>query len=173
MDKQADAALKRAIGMLEAILIRQTGIHREMLAVAESKQQAIVKGDLELLEKTVAEEKQIVSRIEDEERKRLAVMPLVKNGLGAPEGMDKLADVIALMPEPDRGRMMTVRNELKEVLEATQIRTRHNAELLKASLEHVESFLRAVSDAAIPNKTYGNDGTKRSGGGPSIIDRSA
>ncbi len=173
MDKQADAALKRAIGMLEAILVRQTGIHREMLAVAEDKRLAILKGDLELLEKSVSEEKKIVARIEEEEKKRLAVMPLVKNGLDAPAETDKLADVIRLMPEPERGRMTTVRNELKEVLEATQIKTRHNAELLKTSLEHVESFLRAVSDAAVPAKTYGNDGTKRSGGGSSMIDRSA
>ncbi len=94
MDKQADAALKRAIGMLEAILVRQTGIHREMLAVAEDKRLAILKGDLELLEKSVSEEKKIVARIEEEEKKRLAVMPLVKNGLDAPAETDKLADVI-------------------------------------------------------------------------------
>lgn len=173
MDKQAEAALKRAIGMLEAILVRQTEIHREMLRVAEDKQQSIIKGDLEQLEKSVSEEKKIVARVEEEEEKRKAVMPLVLQGLGAPAGVEKLADVIALMPEPEREHMTAVRAELKEVLEAAQIKTRHNSELLKASLEHVESFLRAISDAATPNKTYGNDGGKRPGGGPSIIDRSA
>ena len=172
MDRQADAAQKRAIGMLEAILLRQTAIHRDMIEVAEVKQKAIIKGDLEALEKSVADEKVIVARIEDEEKKRLAIMPLVKNSLGAGPEVEKLADVIALMPEPERERMTGVRNDLKEVLEQAQIKTRHNSELLKASLEHVESFLKAVSDAVSQDKTYGKDG-KRSGGGPSIIDRSA
>ncbi len=173
MDKQADAALKRAIGMLEAILVRQTGIHREMLTVTEDKQQAIIKGDLELLERSVAAERKLVTRIEEEEKARLAVMPLVKKGLAAPPDVEKLAEVIALMPEPERGRMTAVRDDLKAILEAVQLKTRHNAELLKASIEHVESFLKAISDAAVPNKTYGNDGKKAGGGGPTFIDRSA
>lgn len=172
MDKQAEAALKRAIGMLEAILGRQTAIHREMLAVAESKQDSIIKGDLEKLEKSVFEEKKLVARIEDEEKKRLAVMPLVKSGVGAGPEVEKLADVIALMPEPEKSRMTEVRAELKEVLEACQLKNRHNSELLKASLEHVEAFLRTLSEAVQKDATYGKDG-KRGGGGPSIIDRSA
>jgi flagellar biosynthesis/type III secretory pathway chaperone len=171
MDRPADAALRRAIGMLEAILVRQTGIHEEMLIVAEAKQDAIIKGDLEKLEAAVVDERALVAKIEDEERKRLAVMPLVKTGVGAPAETEKLADVIALMPEPERTAMTAVREELKTVLEDCQIRTRHNAELLKASLEHVESFLRTLADETAKDKTYTRDGRKR-GGGPGLIDRS-
>lgn len=172
MDKQADAALRRAIGMLEAILVRQTGIHREMLAVAEAKQESIIKGDLEKLEKSVADEKKLVAAIEEEERKRQAVTPLVKSGLGADKDVEKLADVIALMPEPERSRMTKIRDELKEILEACQLKTRHNSELLKTSLEHVDSFLRTLADASAQDATYRRDG-KKSGGGPSFIDRNA
>lgn len=172
MDKQADAALRRAIGMLEAILVRQTDVHREMVALADEKQDSIIKGDLEKLEKVVTEEKKLVARIEDEEKKRQAVMPLVKSGVGAPNEMEKLADVIGLMPEPERTKMMQVRNELKEVLETCQVKTRHNSELLKASLEHVEAFLRTVNEAVTKDATYKKDG-KRASGGPNIIDRSA
>lgn len=172
MDKQADPALKRAIGMLEAILIRQTEAHRLMLKVAENKQQAIMKGDLALLEQTVIEERKLVAQIEEEEKKRLTVMPLVKSGVGADDSVEKLMDVIALMPEPERAHMTKVRDDLRSILEACQIKNRHNAELLKASLEHVESFLRTLSEATSPDKNYRKDG-KRGGGGPSIIDRSA
>ena len=80
MDRQADAALRRAIGMLEAILVRQTAIHRDMLVVADAKRDAIIKGDLEQLEKSVIDERALVAKIEEEERKRLAVMPLVRLG---------------------------------------------------------------------------------------------
>jgi Protein distantly related to bacterial ferritins len=171
MDKQAEAALKRAIGMLEAILVRQTAIHKDMLAVADAKQDAIIKGDLEKLEKAVIDERALVSKIEDEEKKRLAVMPLVKTGMNAPEDLEKLADIIALMPEPEKKRMTAVREELKTVLEECQIKTRHNAELLKASLEHVEAFLRTLAEETARDKTYDRGG-KKLGGGPGLIDRS-
>lgn len=172
MDKQADAALRRAIGMLEAILTRQIAIHREMLEVARNKQEAILKGDLEKLEKAVIEERKLVARIEDEEGKRATVMPMVRKGLELDESVEKLQLVVEAMPEPERTRMLEVRAELKGLLEECQLKTRHNAELLKASLEHVEAFLRGISDAASKDAGYGRDG-KRSGGGPSFIDRSA
>ncbi len=171
MDRQADAALRRAIGMLEAILVRQTAIHRDMLVVADAKRDAIIKGDLEQLEKSVIDERALVAKIEEEERKRLAVMPLVKTGLDAPAETEKLADVVALMPSPERERMTAVRGELKTVLEDCQIRTRANAELLKASLEHVEAFLRTLAEETAKDRTYTRKG-KRPGGGSGLIDRS-
>ncbi len=158
--------------MLEATLTRQTALHRSMLEVAEMKRQSIISGNLEELEKSVSEEKKLVASIEEEEEKRLAIMPLVKRGLGLAEEADKLSDLTDRLPEPDRARMTKVRVELKGVIEECRKKTRHNAELLKASLEHVNSFLKAVNEAAHPETTYKKDG-KRSHGGPSLLDRNA
>ncbi len=170
MDKPADAALKRAIGMLEAILKREVDIHREMIAVAVNKRDSIIEGNIARLEGAVADEKKLVGRIEEEEKKRLAVMPLVKNGLGLALHVEKLRDVIEAMPEPERGRLLATRNELKQVMEESQLKARANAELLKASLEHLDSFMRSLNDAVQKDATYKRDG-KKAGGGPSIIDR--
>ncbi len=171
MDKQADAALKRAIGMLEAILSRQIDLHKQMLQVADDKRDAIMKGDLEKLEKSVVEERKIVAGIEQEEQSRLAVMPLIQTGLGLDKSVDKLADVIDAMPEPEKITMGKLRSDLKNVVETCHTKTRHNSELLKASLEHVEGFLRTLSEAAQTDVKYDNKG-KRKGGGPSMLDRS-
>lgn len=172
MDKQAEAALNRAIGMLEAILQRQIGLHSRMLEVAEAKRESIIKGDIEALEKTVAEEKKLVAEIEEEERKRFAVMPMVKRGLSLPEGDDKLSDLIEKIPEPMRGNLAAIRVKLKGVIEECRRKTRHNAELLKASLAHVESFLKSVAEAANPDTNYKKDG-KKNHGGPTMLDRNA
>ncbi len=172
MDKQAEAALKRAIGMLEAVLNRQIALHRGMLKIADDKHDSVMRGDLEKLEKTVAEERKLVARIEEEEKNRRAVMPLVRSALKLPESVEKLPEVIAAMPEPERSRIAPVRNELKRLLEECQQKTRHNAELLKASIEHVEAFLRTISEAAKGDANYNQKG-KKAGGGPTIIDRNA
>lgn len=172
MDKQAEAARKRAVGMLSGILTRQIGLHREMLALADAKRESVIKGDLETLERVVSEERKLVAGIEDEEQRRLAVMALLKNHLGLNVSVEKLSEVIVHLPEPERADLSAIRDELKSVLEECQIKTRHNAELLKTSLEHVESFLRALGEAASRDASYRKNG-KRSGGGPTLIDRSA
>lgn len=170
MDKQAEAALKRAIGMLEAILIRQTDLHRRMLVVADAKHEAIMKGALEHLEHAVQEERKLVANIEEEEKARLAVMPLIKGQLGIDPSVEKLAEVVDAMPEPEKTAMNKVRSDLKEVIEQCHVKTRHNSELLKASLEHVEGFLRTLSEAVQTDVKYDAKG-KRTGGGPSLLDR--
>ena len=172
MDAQTEAALKRAIGMLEAILSRQIELHRRMAEVAEEKRESIIKGDIEKLEAAVSEERQLIAKIEEEENNRQGVMPLLIGHLGLPRETQKLADVIAHFPEADRERMMAIRNELREILEAVRLKTRHNAELLKTSMDHVESFLKSLSEATAPDSNYRKNG-KRGGGGPAIIDRNA
>lgn len=171
MEKQAEAARKRAVGMLSGILTRQTGLHREMLALADAKRDSIIKGDLEKLERVVADEKKLVAGIEDEEQRRLAVMALLKTNLGLDASTEKLSEVILHLPEAERVELAAIREELKAVLEECQMKTRHNAELLKTSLEHVETFLRSIGEAASRDASYRRNG-KRSGGGPTIIDRS-
>ncbi len=173
MDKQAEAALKRAIGMLEATLKRQISLHRSMLELAAAKRESIISGDVGKLEETVKEEKKLVAAIEEEEKKRLAIMPMVKRGLGlAQDSDDKLADVIGRMEGPEQQELAAVREELRSLIEECRRKTRHNAELLKASLEHVDAFLRAVAEAASPNANYNNSGRKARNG-PTIIDRNA
>ncbi|MDR2390481.1 MAG: flagellar protein FlgN [Planctomycetota bacterium] len=172
MDKQAEAALKRVIGMLEAILVREIGLHRELIVLAGDKRESILKGDLEKMEKTVTAEKRLVTMIGDEERKRRAVMPLLKSGLGLDNSVERLEEIIRVFPEPERGKMGAVRAELLEAVEAVQMKSRHNAELLKASLAHVEAFFRGIVESAGADSTYGRNGG-RIGNGPAIIDRSA
>lgn len=172
MDRQADAALKRAIGMLEAVLTREAELHRSMLEVADKKRESIIKGDLNALEEAVAEEKRLVAGIEEEEEKRRAVTPLVKRGLGLETTEEKLSEIVEALPEPERERLGKLRELLKSLIEDCRVKTRHNAELLKASLEHVEAFIKTVAESIKPDVGYRKDG-KKSGGGPSLLDRNA
>lgn len=172
MDNEAEAALASAIDMLETILKRQIELHTTMVTVAENKRESIIKGDIEALEKVVAEERRLVGSIEEEEKQRQAVMPLLRKCLGLDDSVEKLMDVIEKMPEPRRSEMTGIRNRLRDLLEQCRLLARHNAELLKTSLDHVEAFLRGIAEAASQDAAYNHKG-KRSGGGPTIIDRSA
>ncbi|MDR1535601.1 MAG: flagellar protein FlgN [Planctomycetota bacterium] len=172
MDREKAAALRRGIGMLESILVRQIDLHREMLALAEDKREAIIAGNLEKLEKTVAEEKRLVSGIAAEEKRRLAVMPLIKAGLGLDDSPTRLGELLPGFPEPEGGRLAGIAADLRAAVEAVQVRNRHNAELLRTSLAHVESFLRSLAGAVRAGANYRGDGG-RAAPGPAILDRSA
>lgn len=173
MPTPAEAALKRAINMLEGILTRQAGLHEQMLALAEDKRDSIISGNVQKLEQTVAAERKVVTEIETEENNRKGVMPLLRSSLGLDQSVEKLADIIAAMPESERERMMAVRNDLKAKVEAVQLKTRHNAELLKTSLGHVEAFLKSVQEAARSGPANYTQKGRLSGGGPAFLDRNA
>ncbi|MDR1613277.1 MAG: flagellar protein FlgN [Planctomycetota bacterium] len=171
MDKASEAALKRACGMLEAVLERQIVLHRAMLEAAGEKRESIIRGDLPALEAVVSKERELVARIEDEERKRQAVMPMLRRGLGVGDDVEKLSDIANMTDDPEKTRLLSLADELKTVVEEVRKITRHNSELLKASLEHVDAFLRTVAEAAHPGNSYRRDGSRPTG--PTLIDRNA
>lgn len=167
-----EAGLQRGLLILTAVLEKEIELHRSMVLAAGVKREAIISGDLPGLETILVREKELVAAIEEEENKRLAVQPLVRRGLGLGQDPGKLDDVINCLEGEAKAKLTKVRDELREVLNECRKRTRHNAELLKASLAHVDAFLKTVADATCPDANYGKNG-RRVGGGQARLDRSA
>ena len=167
-----NAAIRRTLDMLIAILERETVLHEEMLAAAEIKQQVIIQGDLPGLEEIISREKELIAGIEEEEVKRKTVMPMLQKNLGMENEAQKLSDIVNLLVEPEKALLSGVREKLRQTLTACRIKTRQNAELLKASLAHVDAFLRTVSEAVSKDANYNKSG-KRGGNSPALLDRSA
>ncbi len=156
---------------LAAVLERETNLHGQLLAAAEAKRQAIIHGDLATMEKLLAEERMLIAEVEraESERQRLtaAARQLLQLGEEA-----KLPELIARAPEAEGRQLAAVRERLREVLDKLRQRTRRNGELLRASLQHIEGFLRTVLEAADPHPQYDRDG-RRAAGPFRLFDRSA
>ena len=157
---------------LEAMLGREIRLHSPMLELAEKKRVAVIQGDLPGLEAILAEERKLVAEAEAGAAAREAALRTARVAVGLPETEGRLEDIVARLPEPERSRIGEEREKLRSLLDELRKKSRHNAELLKASLAHVEAFLRAVADAARADKPYGKDG-RPTGGGGAFLDRDA
>ena len=163
---------KTPLADLEAMLGREIRLHEPMLEIAERKRVAVIQGDLPALEAILEQERQLVAEAEEGEATRESALRAARVAVGLPETEGRLEDIVARLSEPERSRIGEEREKLRSLLDDLRKKSRHNAELLKASLAHVEAFLRAVADAARADKRYGKDG-RPSGGGSAFLDRNA
>jgi cell division protein FtsB len=147
-------------------------LHQELLTLAQSKRTAIVKGELAELEALVAREQALIGEVEKENRQRELAMKLAREALGMAEGEGRLRDVLAKAGETWRVKIEPLRARLVEIVEAVRYQARLNTELIKSSVAHAESFLKALQSVGKTDLTYSRGGRKN-GGGPSILDRSA
>ena len=160
-----------ALAGLETMLGREIRLHEPMLALAEQKRVAVIQGDLPGLEAILEQERKLVAEVEKGAEAREAALRAARVAVGLPEAEGRLEEIMARLPEPERSRLGEEREKLRSLLDELRKKSRHNAELLKASLAHVEAFLRAVADAARADKPYGKDG--RPAGGSAFLDRNA
>ncbi len=161
-----------ALDKLTRVLSHETELHESLLKVAEDKRSAIIEGDLDLMEESLQQEQVFIAEVEKAEVERIRITAAVQAELGLTEEPVKLARIIEVAPDPQAGGLQTVHRELTEVVTRLRYRTRQNAELMKASMEHVEGFLRAVAEACASQVGYGSDGLKRNTS-VSLLDRSA
>lgn len=164
--------MKTTLNDLEAVLRREADLHARLLVAAEGKREAIIKGDLPGMEALLATEQDMLRQVEDAEVERQRLTQAARHALGLAGDDPKLAAIIQAAPEPHSARLAQVRTQLRDVLDEFRFRTRQNGELLKASIEHVEAFLRLVAEAARPGAGYGQKG-KKVAGSLRLLDRSA
>jgi len=157
---------------LEEVLRREVDLHQELLEAAEGKRTAIILGDLKGLEDLLQRENRLIAGVEAEEAKRAGLIAAARTEFDLQEDPVRMQAIIARAPEPHAERLQRVRERLRETLDALRYRTRQNAELLRASIAHVDGFLHMVAQAGSPEALYGRDGRRKTGEF-SLLDRSA
>lgn len=158
---------------LEALLAKHQELHAALLAAAEEKRQAIIRGDLDAMQHVLQTEEQLLAEVKETEREREVAAREASVALGLADESLKLEALIARAPAAAGRRLKQSQKDLRATLDALRRRTRQNRELLHASIEHVQAFLRLVMESLRPSpKLYGRDG-KRHGGAVGLLDRRA
>lgn len=150
---------------LETQLATLASAHEEMLVYMAEKRNAIVDGNIAAMEETLQNEQRVLETIEKAEETRKRLVEQARIDLGIKGRPVKLAQIVAAAGEPAASRLKAVHERLKGAMDTLRYRSRQNAELLKASMEHVEQFLQLVREAAGGKQsvTYGPDGRKNKG----------
>ena len=156
---------------LADILEQETALHSQLLAAAETKRAAIIQGDLPAMETLLAKEQALIAEVERAEVERQRLAAEARRLLQLSEDA-RLSEMIARAPEAEGRQLAAVREKLQGILDKLRQRTRQNGELLRASIQHIEGFLRTVLEAADPHPHYDSAG-RRATGPFRLFDRSA
>jgi hypothetical protein len=166
-EARADSGLDR----LDRLLHEHVQLHERLLDLEEQKRDAIVKNELERIETITSAEAEVLNHVRELEDRRAEEVASLCHDLGC-DGETNLEGIFAASDEA-REVLAPVRGKLKDVLQVLSKRTRHNAELLRQGVEHVQGFFQTLADARRKPGTYQRRGGVREGGQIPLVDHRA
>ena len=133
------------------ILSEQTERHKELLGLSLEEKDAIVKNDIDNLQKLVSLKNIVISQNNKLEKKRLSLMADITEVLAL---KDKDIDIKALSDllegKPEQAELVEAGRKLREVVVELKQVNDLNKELLENALDFVEYSLNALRSAISP-----------------------
>jgi flagellar biosynthesis/type III secretory pathway chaperone len=130
------------------LLQEETEAHRRLLQLAREEQRALVRGDVEALQRLVAEQEHVVAQVRGLEQARMQLLELVAERVGRPVEQLSLRELVAASP-PDVGRRLEAqRVQLTDVLRELADVNKANALLVRAHLEYVHHLVGLLARGA-------------------------
>jgi flagellar biosynthesis/type III secretory pathway chaperone len=130
------------------LLQEEKEAHRRLLDLAREEQRALVRGDVQTLQRLVAEQEQVVSEVRGLERARLQLLELVAERLGRSVQELSLRELVAASPPDVGSRLEAQRNELTGVLRELADVNKANALLVRAHMEYVHHLVGILTRSA-------------------------
>lgn len=155
MDKRHEVM----VTALESVLRQMIAMHRDLLAILDRKREAMRSSNPRLMADLCGLENRKVQAISELEKKRLELAARLTLAVqpDAPEPM-RLADLARRLPEPLRGRVLALREQLREQLTAVKEQTSVARRAADSLMRHVQGLVQAVSAASNAAGTYSRRG---------------
>lgn len=132
---------------LKTILQKMITVYEELLAVGKEKQDAIIKGDQELLLTIFPKESVLLKEISLLEEKRQVETLSYQS--------QTLSQIItSLSSADDKEELLTYQSELKAKLSELKAQHRLNQQLIETSLSYVNNMLALFTQKQEPSITY-------------------
>ena len=153
--KNADAILQRLIRILSQEIV----IYTKLLTVLEEKQQAIVNGEVEKLQKATEDEQAALSdarNIEKERKLTLSSLTGTSNNL---KDVESLRQLISAVEYKYHQRLNEIRESLENILEKVALKNEQNKFLLNHSIQFVQTMIKdLLSSRETMNDLYASNG---------------
>ena len=149
---------------LISILEQENSIYQQLIPIAEEKTRVIVKNDLTSLQEITEKEQQAISRMNNLERKREAVMVNIRTVINRKNGDFTLRTLIELMEkQPKEQRALSIiHDNLKKSIQRLDDINNRNKSLIQQSLEMIEFNMNFIQSARMSpgNNTYTKGASK-------------
>lgn len=140
---------------LISALESENSLYEELLSLSTTKTDVIVKGDVDALNKLVAEEQVIVEKINTFEKTRTEVTADIGNVLNRDPSkltLAKLSDLLANQPE-EQTKLKEVHKKLSATLKELKIKNDSNKVLLQESLDMVQFEINLLQNMKMAPET--------------------
>lgn len=151
MDKQ--------LAQLESILNQQLSAHDQLLALLKQKRDALREADHEWITQCCGQENELVQAISELEKQRLAVMGEL-TALIAPESKEplRLLDLAQRVEEPARGRLLVLRQQLKERMTQSSKETAMARRATELLMRHMQGVIQTLGNVMTGVGVYSHKG---------------
>ncbi len=142
------------------LLETEAMLYGDLVKVIEKKQSNIIRGDLNSLRDTVAEEQRLLQQAKASESTRQELVRVVAEAKSLTKKKSSLVDIINAAPEPYATQLRHLRKQIHAEINAMVTTNKENDLLINTSLNHIRGliqlFLKVNDDAP---STYTPNGT--------------
>jgi flagellar biosynthesis/type III secretory pathway chaperone len=134
---------------LAEILDAEAHLYEEMARLSSHERGCLIQHDIDRLRRTVAQQEDLIARIDALEIERRETVAIVTERLGGPQTIS-LGEIVARAGDPERARLALLRDRILSEIARIQKINETNAYLIGSSLDLVEGELALLAnDAAV------------------------
>lgn len=147
------------IAQLASLLIEQVAAHKKLLAMLKRKRHMLSTADHKQLTNLSIQENEVVQSISELEKQRLQLIGqltlTIEPKATAPM---RLGDLAHRLPEPDRGHLLVLRQQLKQEMEQIKNETVVAKRATESLVRHMQGLIHTVGSALAGVGVYSRQG---------------
>jgi len=151
---------------LERVLAEQVGAHEKLLELLRGSREAMREADASKVATLAQRENGLLQRIAELEKQRLQLAAdltlKLEPGASEPRRLTELAE---RLPEPSRGRLLVLRQQLRERIEQVRHASAAAKRVSSSLLQHMQGLVQTINVAMTGGGTYGREGGSGFGAG--------
>ena len=151
--------LDKALSQLEALLKDELLAHEQLRGLMHRKRGALAAADREQLTDCCREENAKVQTISELAKRRLQIVADVTLLVdAAAAGPMRLGELAEQLPEPQRGRILVLRQQLREQMRQVQHESSVARRTTEALMRHMQGLVQTIGGMVAGGGTYGREG---------------
>ncbi|MCX5662771.1 MAG: flagellar export chaperone FlgN [Planctomycetota bacterium] len=156
-----DNALEKNLAELESFLRQQLNHQEQMVALLQAKRVALASADTRRIAELCQQENGHLQALSEIEKKRLVLAGKITLMLDpkAPAPL-RLGELAARLPEPARGRVLVLREQLRQRFEAARVEVGVAKAAAETLVRHMQGIVQGISTAVTGVNTYNRAGAR-------------
>ena len=151
--------MRSLLSELCSLLLQQKNLLEQMLELASEKRRIIINGEADLLEDIVRKELKELTKLNNVEKKRVALHPRLSEEFDVPEEEITITEIAKCADPNERETIIELQTQLTALLSRHRELNNENQELIRSHFEYTETMIDLMVDSEDPlNHFYGLDG---------------